>query len=325
MTHCLKNNIMLIIFLVFCSVFLTACEDQPEKKTQISASVKQDVISGKIIYPEPLKTPLLEKDTHVSTNKPPPAGKTPENTINKSNAAFLNEPVIKKEMPAPNPVLTMTIPSRPESVKTGLKETTIPEKESVETDIKGTPIIKKENIATDAKEKTTPKKEGLDSAIKTTIADNESPLDPEDQQSYSTSALDDTVALMMGETKNIIFYTGEGRIDPFDPLIKAEKKSPVPVATEPEKPKRILTPLEKLDFSQMTLVAIINSETDSVAMVQESSGKGYVVKVGTYMGQNGGQVERIETDRIVIKEMVKNYKGLETTRFQELKLHKDKG
>ena len=61
----------------------------------------------------------------------------------------------------------MTIPSSQESVETGLKETTIPEKESVETDIeRHTLIIKKENIETDVKEKTTPKKEGLDSSIK---------------------------------------------------------------------------------------------------------------------------------------------------------------
>ena len=52
---------MLIIFLVFSSVFLTACEDPPEKKAQISASAKQDVISRKIVYPEPLKISFIRE------------------------------------------------------------------------------------------------------------------------------------------------------------------------------------------------------------------------------------------------------------------------
>lgn len=125
-----------------------------------------------------------------------------------------------------------------------------------------------------------------------------------------------------------LFYISKGKIDPFEPLIK--EKTPV---AEPQQkaeddiPERILTPLEKLDFSQIKLVAILNRESGSVAMVQESTGKGYIVSIGTYIGRNSGQIVSIEKDKLVIKENVKDYKGNLIDRFQELKLNKldDKG
>jgi len=126
-----------------------------------------------------------------------------------------------------------------------------------------------------------------------------------------------------------LFYIPKGKIDPFEPLLKEK----VPVAetqSKPEEdiPERILTPLEKLDFSQMTLVAILTRESgNSVAMIQESTGKGYIINIGTYMGRNSGQVVSIEKDKLIIQEKVKDYKGNFIDHFQELKLNKldDKG
>ncbi|MBF0199761.1 MAG: pilus assembly protein PilP [Desulfamplus sp.] len=124
------------------------------------------------------------------------------------------------------------------------------------------------------------------------------------------------------------YYTGKGKIDPFDPLIKDTPNAPEEkVVVEEEVPRRILTPLEKLDFSQMKLVAVLSRDSGSVAMVQESGGKGYLVNVGTYIGRNSGQVIKIEKDKLVIQEQVKDYQGKVTDRFQEMKLNKldDKG
>ncbi|MBF0257953.1 MAG: pilus assembly protein PilP [Desulfamplus sp.] len=125
-----------------------------------------------------------------------------------------------------------------------------------------------------------------------------------------------------------LFYIAKGKIDPFEPLIK--EKPPVEVTQETSEediPQRILTPLEKLDFGQMKLVAILTRESGSVAMVQEATGKGYIVNIGTYIGRNSGQIVSIEKDKLVIQEKVKDYKGNVVDRFQELKLNKleDKG
>ncbi|MBF0201350.1 MAG: pilus assembly protein PilP [Desulfamplus sp.] len=130
--------------------------------------------------------------------------------------------------------------------------------------------------------------------------------------------------LLVDEEKQ--YYSGQGKIDPFDPLVKDTPELPKErVVVEDEAPRRILTPLEKLDFSQMKLVAVLNRDAGSVAMVQESGGKGYLVNIGTYIGRNSGQVVKIEKDKLIIQEQVKDYQGNLIDRFQEMKLNKMDG
>ncbi|MCG8684931.1 MAG: pilus assembly protein PilP [Desulfobacterales bacterium] len=122
-------------------------------------------------------------------------------------------------------------------------------------------------------------------------------------------------------------YDTKGRVDPFVPLLR-EKKEPTTAAVGADgkpiklKPKRILTPLEKMDISQIKLVAVIEMKGRSVAMVEEASGKGYEVGIGTYMGKNNGQVTAINSDGIMVKEYVRDFKGILRERLQEIKFQK---
>ncbi len=118
-------------------------------------------------------------------------------------------------------------------------------------------------------------------------------------------------------------YNSEGKIDPFASLISLEKEEgQSDKSGEDDRPPRILTPLEKLDYSQLRLVAVVEAEAGKIAMVEESGGKGYIVKIGTYIGKNSGKVVEIYNDRIMIREQVKNFKGKWVGRSQEMKLHK---
>ena len=117
-------------------------------------------------------------------------------------------------------------------------------------------------------------------------------------------------------------YDPTGKINPFLPLIQEKEESPAPAVEVEEKPKRILTPLEKLELNQIRLVAVIEMKNRKIAMVEEANGKGYEVTLGTYIGKNSGQVFDINPDGIVVKEYIKNYKGKREERFQEIKLHK---
>lgn len=112
-------------------------------------------------------------------------------------------------------------------------------------------------------------------------------------------------------------YNAAGKIDPFAPLVKetVEEEAVIP-------DDRVLTPLEKIDLSQIKLVAIIAREDSSFAMVEEASGKGYEINVGTYIGRHAGKVFKIQEDRVIIKETVRNFKGEKTERYHELKLNK---
>ncbi len=115
-------------------------------------------------------------------------------------------------------------------------------------------------------------------------------------------------------------YDSKGKIDPFKPLIQDKSEESRPVVDK--RPKRILTPLEKIELSQIRLVAIIIMEKKQIAMVEEANGKGYEVGIGTYIGKNQGRVSEIHSSSILIKELVQDYKGRLKERVQEIKLHK---
>ncbi|NOX33645.1 MAG: pilus assembly protein PilP [Deltaproteobacteria bacterium] len=118
-------------------------------------------------------------------------------------------------------------------------------------------------------------------------------------------------------------YNSQGKIDPFNPLIQ-EKPEESQVVVD-NRPKRILTPLEKIELSQIRLVAVIIMKNKQIAMVEEASGKGYEVGIGTYIGKNQGRVSEIRHSSIVIKELVRDYKGRLKEHVQEIKLHKSDG
>ncbi len=120
------------------------------------------------------------------------------------------------------------------------------------------------------------------------------------------------------------------RDDPFAPLFKEEPKKP---KTEPSKSTRILTPLEKLDLSQLKLVGIVRGGSGTRALIEETSGKGYIIKKGTYIGIHSGKVSDILDDKIIIDEEHEDYSGNEidgwtrnvTVRKREMKLQKSPG
>ncbi|SDT87135.1 pilus assembly protein PilP [Desulfobacula phenolica] len=116
-------------------------------------------------------------------------------------------------------------------------------------------------------------------------------------------------------------YDFKGKTDPFKPLIQDKPEENMPIVDD--RPKRILTPLEKIDLNQIRLVAVIVMKDRQIAMVEEATGKGYEVAIGTYIGKNQGRVSEIKNNSIVIKELVRDYKGRPKERVQEIKLHKN--
>jgi len=115
-------------------------------------------------------------------------------------------------------------------------------------------------------------------------------------------------------------YIARGKIDPFEPLFKEK-----PVFKKTKKKRIPRTPLEKLSLGQLKLVAIIRAPSGNKALVEESSGKGYVIKKGTYIGLNSGKIIKIEKDNIIIEEEIQNVQGNIEVRQIELKLQKPSG
>jgi len=118
-------------------------------------------------------------------------------------------------------------------------------------------------------------------------------------------------------------YDPSGKIDPFEPLFKEET---VVAAAQPRLKKRIpRTPLERIDLSQLKLVGIIMAASGNRALVEESSGKGYVIKEGTYIGTNGGKIVSIQKETVTVEEELEDVYGKLTIRKKELKLPKPPG
>ncbi len=117
-------------------------------------------------------------------------------------------------------------------------------------------------------------------------------------------------------------YDPTGKIDPFEPLFR---EKPV-LARKNKRIKRApRTPLERLDLSQLKLVGIILAASGNRALVEEASGKGYVIKKGTYIGTNGGQIVKIQKELITVEEKFEDVFGKIKTRKRELKLPKPPG
>jgi type IV pilus assembly protein PilP len=120
------------------------------------------------------------------------------------------------------------------------------------------------------------------------------------------------------------FYNPEGKLDPFEPLFKKERVS-LAVGKKKIKRRKPLTPLERVNLSQLTLVGIIRAPSSNRALVQESSGKGYVVKKGTYIGTNSGKIVQILKDRIIIEEESEDIYGKVSIIKKPIKLQKPPG
>ena len=142
----------------------------------------------------------------------------------------------------------------------------------------------------------------------------------QDQQTAqkSEAAIKSEFASLMGAKEK--FYIRKGRMDPFEPFLRKPEPE-VPVDMQLEVNRRIpRTPLEKIDLSQLKLTGVLRAENKTRALVQEVSGKGYIIDEGTYIGNKGGQVSKILKDRIMVSEKALDVFGKITVLERELKL-----
>ena len=146
----------------------------------------------------------------------------------------------------------------------------------------------------------------------------------ESQQSETAAALEENAKvaealkelLASMEIKAFVYHT-EGRTDPFLPFISQKVMQEV-AETTPEK----LTGMRQFEPGQLTLVAIIFNESSPMAMVEDASHKGYIVRKGTKIGRSGTIVD-ILPNQVIIKQLSysmgreKKYKTVEMSLRKE--------
>lgn len=110
-------------------------------------------------------------------------------------------------------------------------------------------------------------------------------------------------------------YSAEGKRDPFHPLALKPKAT--------RRPRENLSPLERYELGQLKLVGIVWDIREPTAMVEDTAGLGYIVKVGTPIGSNEGKVKAIKPSEIVIEEIETDFFGKRKKRETTMKLPRE--
>ena len=87
-------------------------------------------------------------------------------------------------------------------------------------------------------------------------------------------------------------YNPIGRRDPFRP----------PRVNQQTLAGEARTPLQRYDLGQLRLVAVIYNAANPTAVVEDDAGLGYIVRVGTPIGANGGSIKAIEQGKVRVQE-----------------------
>ena len=83
------------------------------------------------------------------------------------------------------------------------------------------------------------------------------------------------------------------------------------------------TELQRFDIDQLKLVAVVVGTATPIAMVQDPSGLGHVVREGTLMGKHWGQVKHIRRGEIIIQEEFRDFTGRRVSHLVPLKIQED--
>jgi type IV pilus assembly protein PilP len=105
-------------------------------------------------------------------------------------------------------------------------------------------------------------------------------------------------------------YDATGKRDPFRSFVDEQKLKLA---------KHERGPLEQFDLNQLTVVAVVWGTERPRALVQDPSGRGYVIQVGTPIGKNDGLVLQIGDNSVLVRETYVDYLGAQTTKEIEMR------
>ena len=111
-------------------------------------------------------------------------------------------------------------------------------------------------------------------------------------------------------------YDPSGRRDPFAPVVQQ---------LQPGKMDISLPPLQRVNLTELNLIAIVWGAYGYTAMVQTPEGYGYAVRRGTRLGQNNGVVSAITERGIIVQERFTDVYGKKQEREYVKLLHPKEG
>lgn len=117
------------------------------------------------------------------------------------------------------------------------------------------------------------------------------------------------------EARKAYIYRNSLMRSPFEPLIRAKKKSDEMAGGK--------LPTQAYDVELMNLVAIVTDDAGGYGLIGLPDGKYYTIVKGTPIGIHDGKVVSITASVITILETVTNFKGELIEQSRELKLREE--
>ncbi len=117
-------------------------------------------------------------------------------------------------------------------------------------------------------------------------------------------------------------YRLEGRPDPFVPFITKKASTPKLNPDEIIDEDVELTGMRQFEPGQLKLVAVLETGTKKIAMVEDVTGKGYMLNEGTPIGRHG-VVSKINLQQVIITETAHTRAGKEIKNTIVMRLNKE--
>jgi type IV pilus assembly protein PilP len=102
---------------------------------------------------------------------------------------------------------------------------------------------------------------------------------------------------------NIYVYSPIGKRDPFQNTSVLQQG----FGRAAQNSGRVKTPLEKWALDQLRLSMTVTGTATPLAMVEDPDHRGWPVRLGDFIGQNGGKVTGIHRDEIVVTETITDH------------------
>ena len=112
------------------------------------------------------------------------------------------------------------------------------------------------------------------------------------------------------------FYDPRGKRDPFRSFQFVDENRP---------DTKAFGPLEDFELGQLELSAVIWDASNPRALILDPGGRAYIVREGSQIGKNSGQVIHIGDNLVLVKETYENLAGERTTKDVELRIRLSQG
>jgi type IV pilus assembly protein PilP len=111
-------------------------------------------------------------------------------------------------------------------------------------------------------------------------------------------------------------YDPEGKPDPFKSYVRQL------VAIQQAD---LSSPLQRFDLSQLTVTGIVWASERPRALIEDPTGKGYVVQTGAAIGKNRGRIVHIGDNKVTVKETYVDSADQATTTEVDMYLYEKNG